>query len=179
MRAFRLYWLHWAAEHPSRVIGLLLLGLALLPLLLALLPIRKVPLTYNLRNLQVRWKTTLVTAIAFTLVTALLTVMLAFVNGMNRLTEQTGHPGNVLVLSDGATDEAFSNLPPFSVPLLPRDLQKMIPRAADGQTYLASQEVYVIVTYVIPNQAPGRKQRRFVQMRGIDNIPISAQLHEI
>ena len=36
--------------------------------------------------------------------------MLAFVNGMQRLTEGTGQPGNVLVLADGATDEVFSNL---------------------------------------------------------------------
>src|SRR5688572_13009022 len=63
------------------VVGVLLL-LAALPLLVSLLPVRKVPLRYNLRNLQVRWKTTLVTALAFTLVTALMTVMLAFVTGM-------------------------------------------------------------------------------------------------
>ena len=41
---------------------------------------------------------------------ALLTVMMAFVHGMKRLTEETGQPGNVIVLSDGATDEIISNL---------------------------------------------------------------------
>ncbi len=66
--------------------------------------------SYNLRNLVVRWRTTLLTALAFTLVVGLLTVMLAFVNGMYRLTEGSGQPGNVMVLSDGATDELFSNL---------------------------------------------------------------------
>ena len=50
------------------------------------------------------------TALAFTAVIALLTVMMAFVHGMKRLTEETGQPGNVLVLSDGATDEIISNL---------------------------------------------------------------------
>src|SRR5207244_1206530 len=70
----------------------------------------KVPLRYNLRNLAVRWKTTLMTALAFTLVVGLLTVMLAFVTGMRRLTENSGHPENVVVMSEGATDEAFSNL---------------------------------------------------------------------
>ena len=42
----------------------------------------KVPIRYSVRNLTVRWKTTLLTALAFTLVVSLLVVMLAFVNGM-------------------------------------------------------------------------------------------------
>ena len=79
-------------------------------LLLLLLGIGKIPWSYNLRNLTVRWKTTAMTALAFTAVIALLTVMMAFVHGMARLTEGTGQPGNVLVLSDGASDEIISNL---------------------------------------------------------------------
>src|SRR5205085_3157742 len=75
-----------------------------------LLLIGKVPLAYNLRNVRVRWKTNLMTAVAFTAVIALLVFLLAFVNGMNNLTEHTGVPGNVFVLSDGSTDEIFSNL---------------------------------------------------------------------
>ena len=81
----------------------------------AVLPVAKVPLGYNLRNLQVRWKTTVVTALAFTLVIALLTIMLAFVNAMDRMTAGSAQPGNVMVLSDGATDEVISNLPQGSV----------------------------------------------------------------
>ena len=64
----------------------------------------------TLRNLKVRWHTTLLTALAFMLVIGLMIVMLAFVNGMSRLTEHSGQPGNVMVLSDGAIDELFSNL---------------------------------------------------------------------
>src|SRR5438105_622424 len=79
-------------------------------IVLALLFVGKVPLAYNLRNLTVRWKTTLLTALAFTLVVGLLTVMLAFVNGMDRLTEGSGQPANVIVMTDGSTDELFSNL---------------------------------------------------------------------
>lgn len=76
--------------------------------LAVLLGISKVPLRYNLRNLTLRWLTTVMTALAFTLVIGLLTTLLAFVNGMDRLTENSGHPGNVLVLSNGAMDEAYS-----------------------------------------------------------------------
>src|SRR5689334_22281295 len=71
----------------------------------------RVPLRYNLRNLSVRWLTTLLTATGFVLVIGLLTVMLAFVNGMYVLTQSTGEPGNVLVISEGFQDESISNLP--------------------------------------------------------------------
>ena len=47
----------------------------------------RVPLGYSFRNLMVRWRTTLLTTLAFTLVVALMTVMLAFVNGMYSLTK--------------------------------------------------------------------------------------------
>jgi hypothetical protein len=35
---------------------------------------------------------------------------MSFVDSVNRLTRSTGVPGNVFVLSEGATDELFSNL---------------------------------------------------------------------
>jgi ABC-type antimicrobial peptide transport system permease subunit len=145
----------------------------------AVLPVPKVPLRYNLRNLQLRWKTTLVTALAFTLVVSLLTVMLAFVRAMYRLTEESGVPGNVLILSDGATDEAFSNLPGnVSVESLPADIQAGIQKD-ENNDYLAVKEVYVIVNHVIPGASKGQRQRRFLQMRGIDNPDLAAKVHKI
>jgi ABC-type antimicrobial peptide transport system permease subunit len=96
---------------------------------------------------------------------------------MDRLTEGSGHPGNVLILSDGATDEAFSNLPKIGVEELPGKLQNMIEKQ-DGQ-FLVSREVYVIVVYKVPNAPVGGRQRRFVQMRGLENIPIAAAVHEV
>lgn len=78
--------------------------------LLLLLLIGKVPLTYNFRYLWVRKRDTALTAVAFTVVVALVVVLLAFVNGMYKLNETTGVPGNVLVMSEGSTDELFSNL---------------------------------------------------------------------
>jgi ABC-type lipoprotein release transport system permease subunit len=173
------------AAHPI-LTAFGLVGLVIIVLmLLYLLPIRKVPLRYNLRNLQNRWMTTLVTALAFTLVTGLLTGMLAFVKGMDRLIESSGHPGNVLVLSDGATDEAFSNLPSFVAQMLPSHLQKEIVTvqsdASDptSKTFLVSQEVYIVVMYMIPNPDPGARQRRFVQMRGMSDMGVASLVHEV
>jgi hypothetical protein len=78
--------------------------------LVLLLLIGKVPLAYNFRYLWVRRRDTALTAVAFTVVVALVVVLLAFVNGMYKLNETTGVPGNVLVMSEGSTDELFSNL---------------------------------------------------------------------
>jgi hypothetical protein len=88
-------------------LSLVLMGVLALQLVGVL---KRVPIKYNLRNLVVRWKTTALTALCFILVVGLLTVMLAFVNGLYLLTQNSGVPGNVIVLSDGANDETFSNL---------------------------------------------------------------------
>src|SRR5260370_21996149 len=119
----------------------------------------------------------MVTGLVFTAVIGLLTGMLAFVTGMYRITEGSGHPGNVMVRSDGATDEAFSSLPYISTEELPDKLQGMIDRT-DGQ-FLVSREVYVIGVYKIPNSTPGGRQRRFVQMRGLYNMRIAAAVHDV
>ena len=160
--------------HVSLTILFLSAAAALLLTLLLLLG--KVPLRYNFRNLTVRWKTTAMTALAFTLVISLLTVMLAFVNGMYRLTEASGHPENVILLSDGATDEVFSNLKP--VDLGDVDHQPGIARGAGGRP-LASRETYVIVNQTIADAPPGRPTRRFLQIRGIEDAEVAAAVHRL
>ena len=159
--------------------------------LLILLTIGKVPLAYNLRNVRVRWKTNLMTAVAFTAVIGLLTFLLAFVNGMNNLTENTGVPGNVFVLSDGSTDELFSNLGYGDLDNVERvvvDLdEKDRPLKApvrvktvelDGRpTALASRETYYAINQPIPNSNPPR--RRFVQLRSLEDARVAATVHNI
>lgn len=180
MRTFRSPIWNWVAEHPGAIGWAAFAVLLALPMFLYLLPIRKVPLRYNLRNLQARWITTFVTALVFTAVTGLLITMLAFVKGMERLTEGTGDERNVVVLVDGATDEVFSNLVPFSVKLLPDELQREVQYSRQfPEEPLAVQEVYVLVTHMIPNPAPGMPQRRFVQMRGLDKPAVAAEVHGI
>src|SRR5438874_9556185 len=92
-----------------------------------LIPGPNVPLSYNLRNMLVRWKNSVVTAAAFVIVIGLLVVMLAFVKGMYNITEASARPGNVMLLQDGSNEEGFSNLPPNADVLkLPEDVRKDI-----------------------------------------------------
>jgi len=146
---------------------------AVLGLAVLLVRLGRIPFGYNVRNLVVRWKTTLVTALAFTLVIALLTVMMAFVNGMYGLTDNSGNPANVIVLSEGATDEVFSNLQFTDAGELENhpDVVRW-----DGRP-MCSREAYLVVNQPIPDAPPGRPKRRFLQLRGIDDPEISARIH--
>src|SRR6266481_7025966 len=126
----------------------LIIGLAVVVgVLLLLVGVSKVPLSYNVRNLLVRWRVTLLTALAFTLVVALLTVMLAFVNGMKNLTDASGQPGNVIVLSNGANDEAFSTITISDTANLER--QPGVLRDESGQP-MCSREAYIVVNQPVP-----------------------------
>ena len=151
---------------------LILLAIAAV-ILLVLLGIGKIPLGYNVRNLTVRWKTTLMTALAFTAVIALLIVMMAFVHGMRRLTEQTGQPGNVIVLADGATDEVISNLTIGDLSEI-ENLPDVV--RTDGRP-MASRETFLVANQPIPNTSDGRPKRRFLQLRGIEDPRLTAGVH--
>lgn len=134
----------------------------------------KVPPSYNVRNLMVRWKTTVMTGLAFTLVVSLMTVMLAFVNGMTRLTEKSGQPGNVIVLADGATDETFSTLSFTDT----SDIERQ-PGVLQDENGVAqcSKEVFVIVNQEIKVAEGERPRRRFVQVRGVEDPAIAGAVH--
>ena len=113
------------------LVSVVLFGLMFLQLV-GLAP--RVPLGYNFRNLLVRWRTTLLTTLAFTLVVGLMTLMLAFVNGMYALTKGSSVPGNIMVLSDGSLDEVFSDLGYGDIDLLTnRDYVKKIKLTEDGR----------------------------------------------
>jgi ABC-type antimicrobial peptide transport system permease subunit len=145
-------------------------------LLVVLAFVGKVPLGYNLRNLLIRWPVTLLTALAFTLVVSLLTVMLAFVAGMTRLNEASGQPGNVIILSDGATDEMFSNLSYGDVTNIDRQPGIL---AENGQP-LCSKEVFIVVTQpILAPDGTETNRRRFVQVRGIDDSAITSKVHSM
>ncbi len=152
----------------------IVLGLeAVFILMLALLS--RVPLTYNIENLKVRWRTTLLTALAFTLVVSLLTVMLAFVNGMSELTKKSGQPGNVIVMAEGATDESFSSLSPDGL----GDVETQPGIVRENGEPLSSRETFLLAKQPIENPRPGTPNGRFLQLRGIDDPLKSAKVHAL
>lgn len=162
--------------------------------LLLLLAVGKVPLAYNFRNLIVRRATALLTAMVFAVVVGLIVVLLAFVNGMYELNENSGIPGNVIVLSEGSTDEVFSNLGYGDVNNIPREvatldqydwpLEKPVKVketiGSDGKpTHLVSKEIFFTVNQQIPNPNGGVPKRRFLAMRAMDDVKVSGEVHNI
>jgi putative ABC transport system permease protein len=183
---------HW----PFVILAVYILDIGLLML------IGKVPLAYNWRNVRVRWKTNVLTAIAFAFVVALLSFLLAFVNGMNKLNENSGVPGNVFVLSDGSTDEIFSNLgygdldnverveaeqeqlfDAAGKPVLDDDEKELWQNISPlrirkfGKKYQASRETYYSINQPVLNSVPPR--RRFVQLRTFEDPIIASKVHNI
>ncbi|NBR06341.1 MAG: FtsX-like permease family protein [Planctomycetes bacterium] len=159
----------------SSVLVTSLVSVVCLTILLAL--VGKVPINYSIRNLIVRWPISLMTALAFTMVIGVLIVMLAFVNGMYKLTESSGHPENIIVLSDGATDEIFSNLGYSDVSEI--EFNPGVSRDELGKP-LTSWETYVIVNQPIPLHArKGDRRRRFIQVRGILDPERSGKVHHL
>lgn len=136
----------------------------------------KVPLRYNFRNLGVRWITTSCIVAAFALVLGLLTFMQALVGGMNKLTEASGREGNVMILSEGSTDEVFSNLGFADIDDIAN--QPGVERDEAGSP-LCSKETYLIVVQPRKYPAPGGPKRRFIQLRGVEDPLISAVVHDI
>ncbi len=67
-----------------------------------------IPLSYNLRNLKVRYTTTIMTALGIGLTVAVLLGILALVNGLRTSLEVTGNPRQVLALRQGSTAELVS-----------------------------------------------------------------------
>jgi ABC-type lipoprotein release transport system permease subunit len=151
-------------------------GLVFVLLLQLLGVLRRIPFGYNLRNLVVRWPTTLLTALAFTMVVSLLMVMLAFVNGLFELTKASGQTANVLVLSDGATEESVSSLGYGDITTL--NQYPAIVKDEKGQP-LISWEVYLVVNQPIQNPKPGGQHRRFLQVRGLMDPARTGRVHNI
>jgi hypothetical protein len=113
------------------------------------------------------------TSLAFTAVIALLTVMMAFVHGMTKLTEQTGQPGNVIVLADGATDEVISNLTIGDL----SEIENLPEVVRENGRPMSSRETFLVAIQPLP-VAPGeRPKRRYLQLRGIEDPLLTAKVH--
>jgi ABC-type antimicrobial peptide transport system permease subunit len=152
---------------------------AVVVLVIELLPITRVPRSYNWRNLTLRWPTSLLTAVGFMLVVGLLVVMLAFVEGLNALSKKTGPEGNVIILRDGANDELFSDLS-LNEPLweIWENSPEVLPHPQGPGKKLVSREIYAIATQELPPAREGdRPTYRFLQVRGIQDVATAGAVH--
>ncbi len=141
--------------------------------MLGIVYLAKIPLVYNIRNLTVRFRTTLLTATAFTMVIGVLTLMMGFINGLKTLTQSSGIPENVIVLSQGSTDEGISNLPFENM----GDIAQQVGVARWNNEPLCSREAYLVLSLPVADPQPGRPVRRLLQLRGIFDPASSSKVH--
>src|SRR5712671_6116504 len=66
------------------------------------------PLTYNVRNVFVRWRATLATVLGIALVVAVYMLVQSLAIGLEKSSRNTGDPRNVLIVRKGSTAESSS-----------------------------------------------------------------------
>ena len=100
------------------------------------------PLSYNIRNIRVRWQVTLLSIGGIALVVAVFAVLLSMSEGFAATLRSTGRTDNAIIVQRGSASELTS-----AVPLDHRNLivvDDRVARGADGQP-LASWEWVVVL----------------------------------
>ena len=168
-----LIWFFWTFINFENAWTLIPGCFAFFALMLLVVYLARIPIGYNIRNLIVRYRTTLLTAVAFTMVIGVLTFLMGFINGLKKLTQSSGNPENVIVLSQGATDEGISNLPFENM----GDLAQQDGVVRFNDEPLCSREVYLVLSLPIAEPKPNSPSRRLLQVRGLYDPIASAKVH--
>jgi ABC-type lipoprotein release transport system permease subunit len=118
------------------------------------------PLTYNVRNVRIRWKVTLLAVIGIALVVAVFAVLLSMSEGFATALRSTGRPDNVIIVQRGSASELTSGVPLDQRQMILAD--DRIARSAEGQP-LASWEWVVVIA--LPKKTDGQPTN--VTMRAV------------
>jgi putative ABC transport system permease protein len=99
------------------------------------------PLSYNVRNLGVRWRANLLAILGIALVVAVFVVLSAVSAGFRAALRSTGRTDNAMVVQKGATSELTSSIPRGDADRILVDGR--VARGADG-VLLASPEILIV-----------------------------------
>src|SRR5713226_5409393 len=100
------------------------------------------PITYNARNLFVRWKVTLLAIFGIGMVVIVFLALLSMVSGFRLALSSTGSTRNAIVTLQGSASELTSALTVEQANLISVDSR--VARANDGRP-LASPEIVIII----------------------------------
>ncbi len=119
-----------------------------------------IPIRYHVRNVTVRWRSTLATLMGIALVVAVFVLLRALAAGIEKSSAQTGDPRNVLVVRKGSQAESSS--------LVTREqLQALqyldgIARNSDGQPLISAD----VITLLLAPRASGDGEANLL-LRGV------------
>ena len=125
------------------------------------------PLTYNLRNIVVRWRSTLATVLGIALVVAVYVLVQSLAVGLEKSADNTGDPRNVMIVRKGSTAESSSQVSPEQFRIL--HYWKEIARNAQGDPIVSAD----VVTLISQPRIDGRGEAN-VSVRGI--MPMGREL---
>jgi ABC-type lipoprotein release transport system permease subunit len=123
------------------------------------------PLSYNVRNVRVRWQVTLLAISGIALVVAVFAVLMAMAEGFRMALKSTGRTDNAIVVQRGSASELTSG-----VPLEQRNqivVDDRIARGPDGQA-LASWEWVVVMMLPKADGSPTNVTLRAVPPRAFE-----------
>lgn len=100
------------------------------------------PLKYHVRSVFVRWRSTLATILGVALVVAVYVLVQALAVGLEKSSQSTGDPGNVLITRKGSTAESSSQVTLEQTKIL--QFYPEIARDAQGQPLLSSDVLTLI-----------------------------------
>jgi len=123
------------------------------------------PLSYNIRNLRVRWQVTLLAVMGIALVVSALAVLMAMSEGFATALRSTGRKDNAIIVQRGSASELTSGVPIDQRNLIVVD--DRIARDADGQPIMSPEWVIVLS---LPKQdgQPTNVTLRAITHQGID-----------
>ena len=122
-----------------------------------------IPLTYNVRNVRVRWRTTIFTILGVTLVVAVYVLLQAMAAGIEKSSGSTGDPRNVMIVRKGSTAESSSQITREQFRVIPYMAE--VARDAEGKP-LVSADVLVLIS--LP-RSTGQGEAN-VLLRGISSV---------
>ena len=100
------------------------------------------PLSYNVRNVKVRWQLTLLAISGIALVVAVFAVLMSMTEGFRSALRSTGRPDNAIVVQRGSGSELTSGVPIDQRNLIIVD--ERVARGQDGQPLMSPEWVVVL-----------------------------------
>jgi putative ABC transport system permease protein len=125
-----------------------------------------IPLSYNVRNVRVRWQVTLLAISGIALVVAVFAVLMSMSEGFKAALRTTGRPDNAIVVQRGSGSEMTSG-----VPLADRNMivvDERVARDANGQPLASWEQVVVIGLPRISDGQPANVTLRAVTPRAFE-----------
>ena len=100
------------------------------------------PLTYNLRNVLVRWRATAATILGVASVVTVYLLMQAMAAGLEKSSMNTGDPRNVMIVRKGSTAESSSQVSRAQLKII--QYWPEVERDAQGQPVISADLAIII-----------------------------------